>query len=155
MGIMSRTKRLLIFLGAVFVTLGAVLFFAPPNARNSSYVQTSFDGNNSELTIQAWSDASYTFSSSKWMFLYEPSFGSSHEEDLSFPFPFFPINPDEAERLGGQPVLTIACSTLGDSQMEGSLLIATVGALYSWNRLELRVSEANPTFVVLSFIPLP
>jgi hypothetical protein len=88
------------------------------------------------------------------MFLYEPSFGSSFEGNFSFPFPYFSISPSEAERLYGQPVLTTACITVGQSGEEGRMLIATVGASYTWNGLEITVSEANPVYVVLLFKPL-
>lgn len=139
---MSRTKKLVI-LCVVVVVLGAVLYFTPPHAQNSS-----------ELTIQAWSDASYSFGSSKWLFLYYPSFGSSHELYFSFPFPFFLIISSEAERLHGQPVLETACTTVGQNETEGRRLIATGGASYTWSGLEIIVSEANPAYVVLLFKPL-
>jgi hypothetical protein len=138
----------------VFVILGAVLYFTPSNARNSSYVQDSFNGYNTGLTIQAWSDASYSFGSSNWMFLYEPSFGSSFEANFSFTFPYFPINPSVAQMLGGQPILISVLRTMGQSEMEGRLLNATAGASYTWDGLEIRVSEVNPAYVVLLFKPL-
>jgi hypothetical protein len=125
------------------------------NALNAEINQLNLTINNlGELTIQAWSDASYSFGSSKWMFLYEPSFGSSFEGNFSFPFPYFSINPSEAERLYGKSVLITACITVGQSWEEGRNLIATVGASYTWNGLEIKVSEANPAYAVLLFKPL-
>jgi hypothetical protein len=111
-------------------------------------------GNQTSLTIWAWSDASYSFGSSKWMFLYEPSFGSSHEAYLSFPFPFFSINPSQAERISGQPILISALSTVGLSEIEGRYLNATAGASYIWDGMEITVPIANTYYVVLAFKPL-
>jgi hypothetical protein len=98
-------------------------------------------------------DASYSFGSRKWMFLYEPSSDSSFESNLSFSFPYFPINPSESERLSGEPVLITACSTAGDSEMEGRLLNATTGASYTWDRMEITVATANPFNAVSVFKP--
>ena len=111
-------------------------------------------GNQTTLTVWAWSDASYSFGSSKWMFLYEPSFGSPHEAYLSFPFPFFSINPSEAERLQGEPILITACTTTSQNEMEGRNLDATAGASYTWDGIEITVPIANTYYVVLAFKPL-
>jgi hypothetical protein len=85
------------------------------------------------------------------MFLYQSSFGSTHVVNLDFPFPYFPVNPSVAERLQGEPILITACTTTGQNEMEGRLLNATLEASYTWNGLEITVSEANPAYVVLSF----
>jgi hypothetical protein len=145
---MSRTKQLFI-LGVVLVITGACLYFTPSGVRESN-----IQGTQNSLTIRAWTDASYSFGSSKWMFLYQSSFGSMLEANLDFPFPYFPVNPGVAERLCGEPILITVCTTTGHSEMEGRLLSATLEASYTWNGLEIRVSEANPAYVVLSFKPL-
>jgi hypothetical protein len=116
--------------------------------------ESNIQDTQNSLTILAWNDASYTFGSSKWMFLYETSFGSTHTVNLGFPFPYFPISPSESERLRGKPILITSCSTTGQDGMVGTLLDATVGTSRNWNGLEVTVSEATPAFVVLSFKPL-
>jgi hypothetical protein len=145
---MSRTTQLII-LGLVLVIAGACLYFTPSNVQESN-----IQGTQNSLTIRAWTDASYSFGSSKWMFLYQPSFGSTHEANLDVLFPYFPVNPSVAERLHGEPILITACTTTSHSEMEGRLLSATTEASYTWNGLEIRVSEANPAYVVLLFKPL-
>jgi hypothetical protein len=142
---MSRTI-LLVILGIMLVTVGTCLFFVP-----SGIQETNTQGAQNTLTVLAWNDASYSFGSNKWMFFYEPSFGSSSELNMVFPFPFFPINPGESLRLSGKPILITAISTTGQKGMLGTLLNATFGTSYNWNGLEVAVSEANSAYVVLSF----
>jgi hypothetical protein len=128
---------LLIILGSLFVIVGTCIYFAAPT-QNS-------------LIALAWNDASYSFGSSKWTFLYVPSFDSAHRVvNLDFPFPYFSINPGALERLHSERILMTACTTTGQNEVEGRLLNATLAASYSWNGLEITVSEVNPTYVVLS-----
>lgn len=146
---MSRTM-LLIALGLMLVIGGTCLYFVPFKTQ-----EPNIQGTQDSLTILAQNDASYTFGSSKWMFLYEPLFGSTPARaNLSFPFPYFSINPSESERLRGKPILIISCSTTGQDGMVGTLLDATLGTSYNWNGLEVTVSEASPAYVVLLFKPL-
>jgi hypothetical protein len=145
---MSRTM-LLIILGSMLVMGGTCLYFVPSRTQESNIQDTQ-----NSLTILAWNDASYTFASNTWMFLYEPSFGSAHYVNLSFRFPFFPINPSELEKLRGKPILIISCNTISQYDYVGTLLDATLGTSYNWNGLEVTVSEASPAYVVLSFKPL-
>lgn len=145
---MSRTM-LLIVLGLMLVIGGACLYFVLPRTQ-----EPNIQGTHDSLTILAQNDASYTFGSSKWMFLYEPLFGlNPAPANLNFPFPYFPINPTQSERLRGKPILIISCSTTSQSEMTGTLLDATLGTSYNWNGLEITVSEANPAYVMLSFKP--
>jgi hypothetical protein len=146
---MSRTM-LFTVLGLMLVIGGTCLYFIPSGTQESS-----IQGNQDSLTVLAWNDASYSFGSSKWMFLYEPSFGSSYESDMVFPFPFFPINPGESLRLSGKPILVMAIATSSQKEMTGTLLNATFGTSYNWNGLEVTVSKASPAYVMLSFKPLP
>jgi len=101
------------------------------------------------LTVQAWNDASYSFGSRKWEFLYEPSFDSSFESSMNFPFPFFPMNPSEAEMYCGKPVLLTVCVTSGVTQMDGTVLNATAGTSCSLDGMEITVASANPSNAVL------
>lgn len=105
------------------------------------------------LPVLAWSDTSISFGSNTWMFLYQPSFDSGHQEYLNFPFPFFSTNPSQDERLIGQPILISVMTTVGQSEMEGRLLNATSGASYTWDGMEIAVVIANPYYVVLEFRP--
>ena len=145
---MSRTM-LLVILGSMLVIGGTCLYFVPSMIQESNIQDTQ-----NSLTILAWNDASYDVGSSKWMFLYEPSFGSANYVNLSFRFPFFPINPSELERLRGKPILILSCNTTSQNDYVGTLLDATLGTSYNWNGLEVTVSEASPAYVVLSFKPL-
>lgn len=146
---MFRT-RLLVILGLVLVIGGTCLFFILSRIQESNT-----QGTQNSLTILAWNDALYSFGSSKWMFLYEPSFNSAHDAvNLNFPFPYFPINPSQLERLHGEPILTTSCTITGQNEMEGRYLSATAGASYTWNGLEITVTEVGPAYVVLSFKPL-
>jgi hypothetical protein len=144
---------LLCILGVLVVVIGAVLYFALPYAQSSS--SSSKSNTLPELTVQAWSDASYGFGSRKWEFLYEPSFGAVYELNMSFPFPFFPMNPSEAEMYAGKPVLLTVCTTSGVTQMDGTLLNATVGTSRSLDGMEITVATANSSNAVLVLKTLP
>jgi len=114
-------------------------------------------GNQTTLTVWAGSDASYSFGNSKWIFLYEPSFGSWHDlylRYLKFPPPFHSTDPSEAERISGQPILDSFLSTVGQSQTDARYLNATAGASYTWDGMEIGVPISNPYYVVLEFKPL-
>jgi len=142
---MNKTlTRLLLCILGVSVVLGAILYFAPLYAQNSS-----------SLTVQAGNDASYSSGSRKWEFLYEPSFGSPSESNTNFPFPFFPINPSEAEMYGGKPVLLTVCTTSGVAQIDGTVLNATVGISRSFDGMEITVATANSSNAVLVLKTLP
>jgi hypothetical protein len=145
---MSRTM-LLIILGLMLVMGGTCLYFVPSRTRESN-----IQGTQDSLTVLAWNDASYSNNSTKLEFFYSPSFGSPHQSNMSFPFPFFPMNPSEAEMHGGKPVLLLVAETAERDDREGTVLNATLGTSYNWNGLEIRVSDANPAYVVLSFKPL-
>jgi hypothetical protein len=140
---MSRTKKLVILGGIVLVTLGAVLYFTPPHPV-SAY--------NTKLIIQAWSQTSYSFGSTKWLFFYSPNWNDAPRSlKTHFQFPAFapanvPLN---------QPILLLAFSAVDGSGTESSTgLGATVGASYTWNGVVMTVSEVNSASVVLSFKPL-
>jgi len=138
---MSRTKKLII-LGVVFVTLGAILYFTLPHP---------FSRYNTELTVQAWSETSYSFGPTRWMFFYSPNWNEA-PQSLKIRFPFPEFAPENVHI--NQPILLLACSTVGNNGTQSSTgLGATAGASYTWNGVEMTVSEVNPTNVVLLFKP--
>jgi len=157
------TKKMLIFLcilGLLMISTGAVLYFIPPHAQSSSSVNPFQDYSDNStypvLVVRAWNDASYSFGSRTWMFLYEPSFDSPSEgSNLSFPFPYFSYNPGVDKILGGKPILMDVCQISGQAQLEGGFMNATTGTSYNWDGvMEITVAVANPSVVFLVFKPL-
>lgn len=67
------------------------------------------------LTVQARNDASITFGIVKWMFLYDPSFGTPYETHYNFPFPFFPMLPGSYTEFAGKPILFVVSQTVGQN----------------------------------------
>jgi len=139
---LARTKKLII-LSLVFVTLGAALYFTLPHLF-SRYDPT-------EVTVQAWSMATYSFGSTKWMFFYSPNWYAA-PQSLKIHFPFAQFAPPNVHL--DQPILLLAFKSLGSNGTESEAgLAATAGASYTWDGVEMTVSEVNSTYLVLSFKP--
>jgi hypothetical protein len=151
--------KLLAILGILVIVIGAFLYFAYPKAQSSSSsVQDNSNSNTfPRLTVQAWNDASYSIGSRKWEFLYEPSYDSPFLSNSNLhDFSFFPVNPSDAERHSGKPTLIIACvsaTTLGATEVDGTLLSVTAGASESLDGMGITVAIANPFNVTLVLKP--
>jgi uncharacterized membrane-anchored protein YjiN (DUF445 family) len=99
------------------------------------------------LTVQARNDASITFGIVKWMFLYDPSYGTSYEVHYNFPFPFFPMVPGSLTEFAGKPILFVVSQNASQNYQTGFVMNATSG--YSLGNL--LVASANRFSVTLVF----